>query len=141
MSDSFTTPWTVAFQAPLSMGFPRQEYGSGLPFPSPGDLPNPGIEPASLVSPELAGSFFTAIITWEAQTKPGIYLFCHSVASIMATKWLVWPSSLVQAQDAPLLSLQTCIKSLNTQPVKCCFCSRLFASAWQFRDGWRQWNL
>ena len=40
------TPWTVAHQAPLSMGFPRQEYWSGLPFPSPGDLPNPGIEPA-----------------------------------------------------------------------------------------------
>ena len=41
------TPWTVACQAPLSMGFPRQEYGSGLPFPSPGDLPNPEIEPWS----------------------------------------------------------------------------------------------
>ena len=41
----FATPWTVALQAPLSMGFSRQEYWSGLPFPSPGDLPNPGIEP------------------------------------------------------------------------------------------------
>ena len=41
----FVTPWTVAYQAPLSMGFSRQEYWSGLPFPSPGDLPNPGIEP------------------------------------------------------------------------------------------------
>ena len=47
---------TVALQAPLSMGFPRQEYWSGLPFPSSGDLPNPGIEP---VSPALAGVFFT----------------------------------------------------------------------------------
>ena len=43
----FATPWTVARQAPLSMGFTRQEYWSGLPFPSPGDLPNPGIEPGS----------------------------------------------------------------------------------------------
>ena len=43
----FATPWTVAFQAPPSMGFSRQEYWSGLPFPSPGDLPNPGIEPGS----------------------------------------------------------------------------------------------
>ena len=43
----FATPWTVAYQAPLSMGFSRQEYWSGLPFPSPGDLPNPGIEPGS----------------------------------------------------------------------------------------------
>ena len=48
MSDSFVTPGTVALQAPLSMGFPRQEYWSGLSFPSPGDLPYPGIEPASL---------------------------------------------------------------------------------------------
>ena len=46
MSDS-ATPWTVAYQAPLSMEFSRQEYWSGLPFPSPGDLPNPGIEPGS----------------------------------------------------------------------------------------------
>ena len=46
----FATPWTVDCQASLSMGFPRQEYWNGLPFPSPGDLPNPGIEPASLVS-------------------------------------------------------------------------------------------
>ena len=52
----FAIPWTVACQAPLSMGFPRQEYWSGLSFPSPGDLPNSGIEPAS---PGLAGGFFT----------------------------------------------------------------------------------
>ena len=55
MSTSFVTPWTVAHQAPLSMGVPRQEYWSGLPFPSSGDLPGPGIEPMSLVSPALAG--------------------------------------------------------------------------------------
>ena len=55
----FVTPWTVACQAPLSMGFCRQEYWSGLPFLSPGHLPDPGIEPASHVSPALAGEFFT----------------------------------------------------------------------------------
>ena len=49
----FATPWTVACQAPLSMGFSRQEYWNGLPVPSPGDLPNPGIELASLASPAL----------------------------------------------------------------------------------------
>ena len=49
-------------QAPLSMGFPRQEYWSGLPFPSPGDLPNPGMEPAS---PALAGRFFTTEPQWS----------------------------------------------------------------------------
>ena len=43
----FATPWTVAYEASLSMGFSRQEYWSGLPFPSPGDLPDPGIEPGS----------------------------------------------------------------------------------------------
>ena len=55
----FATPWTVARQAPVSMQFPSQEYWSWLPFPPPGDLPDPGIEPASLASPELAGGFFT----------------------------------------------------------------------------------
>ena len=43
----FATPWTVAYQAPLSIGFSRQEYWNGLPFPSPGDLPDPGVEPRS----------------------------------------------------------------------------------------------
>ena len=52
----FVIPWTVACQAPLSMGFSRREYWSGLPFPSPGDLPDPGIEPAF---PALAGGSFT----------------------------------------------------------------------------------
>ena len=53
-----STPRTVACQAPLSMGFPRQEYWSGLPLPPPGDLPNPGKEPTSSVSLALAGGFF-----------------------------------------------------------------------------------
>ena len=53
------TPWTVAHQAPLSMGVSRQEYWSGLPFPPLGDLPDLGMEPESLVSPVLAGRFFT----------------------------------------------------------------------------------
>ena len=53
------TPWTVAHQAPLSMEFSRQDYWSGLPFPTPVDHPSPGIEPASLGSPALTGGFFT----------------------------------------------------------------------------------
>ena len=61
----FATLWTVAHQAPLSMGFSRQESWSGLPFPSPGHLPNPGTEPAPLMSPELTGVFFTTSATWE----------------------------------------------------------------------------
>ena len=55
----FVTPWTVACQAPLSMGFPRQEYWNGLPFLPPGDLLDPGIKPTSPASPALAGGFFT----------------------------------------------------------------------------------
>ena len=53
MSESFTTPWTVAHQAPLSMGFPRQEYRSWLPWLPPGDPPNPGMEPMSPASPSM----------------------------------------------------------------------------------------
>ena len=62
----FVTPWTVARQAPLSTGFPRQEYWSGLPCPPPGDLPDPGIEPSSPSSPALARGFFAASATREA---------------------------------------------------------------------------
>ena len=54
----FETPWIVARQAPLSMGFSKQEYWSGLTFPPPGSLPNPGIEPVVLKSPSLEGRFF-----------------------------------------------------------------------------------
>ena len=62
----FVTLWTGTHQAPLFMGFSRQEYWSGLPFPSSGDFPNPKIEPMSLTSPALAGGFFTTSATWEA---------------------------------------------------------------------------
>ena len=71
----FVTPWALAHQAPLSMGFSRQEYWSGLPCPFPGDLPDPQIEPASLMSPALVGSFFTPSATRKApSSKEIIYL-------------------------------------------------------------------
>ena len=66
----FVVPWTIAQQALLSIEFSRQEYWSGLPFPIPQDLPDPGIEPMTLESPALAGRFFTTGATWEA---PNIY--------------------------------------------------------------------
>ena len=63
----FATLWTVARQAPLSMGFSRQEYWSGVPCPPPGDLSDSGIEPRSSGPPLLVGEFFTTSATWEAQ--------------------------------------------------------------------------
>ena len=65
-ANSFATPWTVAPQASLSMGFSKQEYYSGLPCPPPGYIPDLGMEPASLMSPVLAGGFFITSTTWEA---------------------------------------------------------------------------
>ena len=67
----FATLWIVDCQAPLSMGFSRQEKWSGLPCPPPGDLPDPGIEPASLGSLALAGRFFTPSTTWKALQDVG----------------------------------------------------------------------
>ena len=62
----FATLWTVVRQAPLSMGFSRQTYWCGLPYPTAGDFPHPGIKPVSLISSALAGSFFITNTTWEA---------------------------------------------------------------------------
>ena len=74
-------PWSVACQAPLSMGFSRQEYWSGLAFPSPEDLPNPGIKPASLAP---AGGFFTTSATWNK-----IFFFC-SVNNMDSKHLVLW---------------------------------------------------
>ena len=80
------TPWTVAYQASLSVGFPRQEHWGGLPFPSAGHLPNPGIEPASLA---LAGGFLTS----EPPGKPSEHYVCmlsrFSCVQLFATPWTV----------------------------------------------------
>ena len=68
----FAILWTVVCQAPLSMGFSRQEYWSGWPFPPPGDFPHPGIKPVSLMSPPLAGGFFTTSTILEAWLLEGL---------------------------------------------------------------------
>ena len=76
----FVTPWTVACQAPLSMGLSRQEYWSGFPCPPLGDLPHPGIELVSVMSPAMAGRFFTTDATWEAHSHHHshiLILFCR----------------------------------------------------------------
>ena len=72
------TSWTVVHQAPLSMKFSRQEYWKGLTFPSPGDFPYPGISPVSLLHPELAGRFFTAVQPGKpSRILTHSYLFAH----------------------------------------------------------------
>ena len=81
----FTTPWTVSCQASLSLGFSRQEYWSGLPFPFPGSLPDPGIKPKSPGSPALAGGFITIEPPW----KPVL----HSVLEIDSAE-MEFPSQL-----------------------------------------------
>ena len=93
----FVTPWTVALQAPLSMGFPRQEYWSGFPFPSPGDLLNPGIKPTSLASPAPAGGFFTM-----STTLPVYYCYCFGCTTghggiLVPRSWIKPAPSAVEA--------------------------------------------
>ena len=77
----YVTPWTVVCQAPLSMECSRQEYWSGLPFSSPGDFPDPEIEPMSATSPELAGWFFSLLASREAPSPP-----CHNLRSCFHLK-------------------------------------------------------
>ena len=82
----FVTSWTVARQAPLCMGFSRQEYWSGLPCPPPGDLPDPGIEPPSLTSPVPAGGFFTTSATREALNTL-FSLYCMFSECFLSAGW------------------------------------------------------
>ena len=78
---TLATLWTVAHQAPLSMEFSRQGYWSGLPLPPPGDLPDPGIQPESLLSPALAGRFFNTSATWET-TIPLLLLLLNPFSRV-----------------------------------------------------------
>ena len=111
----FAAPWTVAYEAPLSMGFSRQESWSGLPFPPPGDLPNPGIEPLSPVSPALQadslpltyqGSLKTQTVCFEKtrRTEP-----CSNPPSPLALPWHVLSSPLTA-----LLLLGVCVLLWDT---------------------------
>ena len=84
VSDS-VTPWTAAHQAPLSMGLSRQDYWSGLTFPTPGDLSNPGIKPTSFASPTLADGFFT---TWEAPMENDM-----AIPPIIQHRIIIWSNS------------------------------------------------
>ena len=85
----FATLWTVAHQAPLSMGFSRQEHWRGLPCPPPGDLPNPGIEPTS---PTLVGGFYITSTTWEApicvQIHTNTYIYIYEIYIYIYMKFI-----------------------------------------------------
>ena len=78
----FAILWNLAYQTPLSLGLSRQEYWSWLPFPLPGDLPNPWIKPTSPVSPALVGRFFTT----ETLGKPYIYIINHNITGATTSK-------------------------------------------------------
>ena len=78
----FATPWTVAHQAALSMEFSRQEYWSGLPFPTPGNLPDPEIKLMSFAFPALVGGLFTTNATWEASFFIIYFLLIYLVAHL-----------------------------------------------------------
>ena len=138
----FDTPWTVAHLASLSMGFPRQQYWSRLPFPPPGVLPNPGIEP---VSPALVGRFFTteipenhwfsiacghnaAYFAWKAQGRntlvsllrcmltqePLVKLWERGPELQLPLRWLFSPRTLKDKEEATPVSTETsCGKSLT----------------------------
>ena len=84
------TLWTAACQCPPSMGSSRQEYWSGLPSPPPGDLPDPRIELTSLMSPALAGKFFTTSATWEAPSKACTHIFYEELPNNNASFESYW---------------------------------------------------
>ena len=92
----FVTLWTMAHQAPLSVGFPRQEYWSGLPFPFPGDPLDPRIEPTSLMSPALTGRFFFFL----PLVPPGKPIYTHFSLNIQPSPrtWLT-PKRLILFGD------------------------------------------
>ena len=83
------TPWTVACQAPLSMGFSRQEYWSGLPFPSPGDLPDPGIEPGSsaLQANSLLTELQGKILCMHTHTHTHTYIYIYTSSFLSRTNY------------------------------------------------------
>ena len=101
------TPWTAAYQAPLSMGFSRQEYRSGLPFPSPGDLPNPGIEPRS---PALQADALTS--------EPSLNSFCFSWIGIDSQERAFW---MIGSVNSIHLVSEKAIKTYN--PLAICKCA------------------
>jgi len=94
----FVTLWTVACQAPLSVGFSRQRYWSGLPCPPPGNLSDPGIELTALTFPTLAGRFSTTSATWEVLC----YHLRKHILNTSATAWVALPSFCLPLSPNPV---------------------------------------
>ena len=120
---TFVTLWT--FQAPLSMGFSRQEYWSGLPFPPQGDLPDPGIEPVSLMSSALAGRFLTTSATWEGlKSYMTRHFTCHLLCSwqndyhlYMCVWGLGWEDRLIAKKTNAVILVEVSDMILNLSSV------------------------
>ena len=119
----FVTLWTVAHQAPLFMGFSRQEYWNKLPFPTPGDLPDPGIEPAPLESPALAGGFFTTappekpLHSWSLDYKGGRWMtmgWKPQRCPWQRDRDRIPSGSSIQVGDVPSLILMLCLPQTYT---------------------------
>jgi len=121
-------PWNVAHQAPLFVGFPRQEYWSGFPFPSPGDLPNPGIKPASPVYlllgrrcrwhtfiPGQGTMIPHAMGPWRKRNFPCRYLGMQEKALPFSSLWMVASLGMT---DSPYFS-QTGFLLLTSEKIKC----------------------
>ena len=101
MSDSL---WLhgVAHKALLLIGFPSQEYWSGLPFPTPGDIPDPGIEPMSPVSPSLAGRFFNHWTTWEAPSDSHLPAYFQHLKEQFPSYYFVENTIIIASQQVSL---------------------------------------
>ena len=113
----FVTPWTAACQPPLSMKFCRQEYWNGLPFPLPGDLPNPEIESVSLKSPALAVVFFTSSTIWEAQAPVhGLQRVRYDLAAKQQQSYCTYFIFLSLIVTNEVTALQMEKQSLNNLP-------------------------
>ena len=143
MPDSFVIPWTVACQAPLSMGFSRQEYWSRLPCPPRGDLPNPGIEPRS---PALPGGFFTSKPPGKPQSRSLLVIYFIYSSVYMSGNQLILQYHAVSHHDE-VITLSSSLRphqvekgvSLVVQWQRICLqCRRCWLDPWVRKIPWRR---
>ena len=123
----FATPWTVAHQAPLFMEFPRQEHWSGLPFPTPRDLRNPGIKPVSLASPALAGGFFTTEPPGKPTCLPNLLENRKSLD--LQWLWVKWHGLTVERRTA--CPVEVVVLKFSLRPAH-----GLWWNKWALRSKW-----